>query len=109
VNILNINRMNLSTVLILYTDRASFYLDPEYQRQSDIWNLEKRQLLIDSIINGYDIPKLYFHKYPRPKKIRGNHYTYAIIDGKQRLESIWKFIDGGVPARSWHEDWRVDL
>jgi len=97
MSILNINKMTISSVLYLYTDRDTFFLTPEYQRQSDIWNLEKRQLLVDSIINGYDIPKLYFHKYPKPKVIKGKQYTHAIIDGKQRLESIWGYISGDFP------------
>jgi Protein of unknown function DUF262 len=69
-------------------------LDPPYQRMSDVWTLEKRQLLIDSILNGYDIPKIYFHKFSKPKTISGATFEYAIIDGKQRLESLWKFING---------------
>ncbi len=89
----SINKLLPNTVLYLYTERKSFDLNPVYQRQSDIWNIEKRQLLIDSIINGYDIPKLYFHKYPRPHRKGSHGYQYAIIDGKQRLESIWGFID----------------
>jgi Protein of unknown function DUF262 len=83
-----------SSVLFIYTERDSIQLDPEYQRAGDIWTLEKKQLLIDSIINGYDIPKIYFHEFSPPKKINGNTYRYSIIDGKQRLESLWGFIDG---------------
>ncbi len=62
----------------------------------DIWTLEKKQLLVDSILNGFDIPKLYFHKYIEPQldKETGQINRYAIIDGRQRLESIWGFIDG---------------
>ena len=66
---------------------------PSYQRQSELWNLEKKQLLIDSILNGYDIPKIYLHKFNKPKKIRGIEMQYAIIDGRQRLETIWGFLN----------------
>ena len=63
---------------------------PEYQRESGIWSPEKQQLFIDSILNKYDVPKLYLHD------LRGKHskYKFAIIDGKQRLHAIWDFIDG---------------
>jgi hypothetical protein len=70
--------------------------DGMYQRNGDIWSLEKQQLLIDSIINRYDIPKLYFHRYER-EKIRKTGKMYAIIDGRQRLETIVKFIEDGFP------------
>src|SRR5207249_3068261 len=31
---------------------------PEYQRQPKLWSVEKKQLLIDSILRDIDIPKL---------------------------------------------------
>lgn len=65
---------------------------------SEIWTLEKRQLLIDSILNEYDIPKLYLHGFHNMKSLPdGRQVKYAIIDGRQRLETIWNFIDGKFP------------
>ena len=93
----NLSSLTLNTVLLVYSERETIQLDPDYQRASDIWNLEKRQLLIDSIVNGYDIPKIYFHKFLKPLKKGKRTFHYAIIDGKQRLESIWRFIDGKFP------------
>jgi hypothetical protein len=78
----------------LYRTRNTIQTDPEYQRSSDIWTEEKKQLLIDTILNGFDVPKLYFHKFSTPLALDGGQYEYAIIDGKQRLESIWDFVDG---------------
>lgn len=83
-----------SSLLVVYSDRDEIQLDPEYQRIGGIWTVEKRQLLIDSLINGYDVPKLYFHEFVPAKKIGGKKYKYAIIDGKQRLQTIWDFING---------------
>ena len=87
--------MNNSAILRINAERNIIDTSPEYQRSSDIWTMEKRQLLIDSILNDYDIPKLYFHILPKPKKTQGGkEYIYAIIDGRQRLETIWSFIEG---------------
>ena len=83
-----------STVLYLYSDREHIKIDPEYQRMGDIWTTEKRQLLIDSILNGFDIPKIYLHKHSPPKIENNVPIKYSIIDGRQRLEAIWKFING---------------
>jgi hypothetical protein len=67
-------------------------------RRGDVWTREKKQLLIDSILNDYDIPKLYFHAISsRQKTAEGSKFDYAIIDGRQRLETIWSFIDDGFP------------
>jgi len=83
-----------STIQSIYSEWDSIVKDPPYQRNGDIWSLEKKQLLIDSIINRYDIPKLYFHRYER-EETRKTGKMYAIIDGRQRLESIVKFIEDG--------------
>lgn len=83
-----------SSILHLYSLRDSIWFDPPYQRASDVWPPEKRKLLIDSILNGYDVPKLYFHEFFPAKVIDGNRYKYAIVDGKQRLQTIFKFIEG---------------
>ena len=53
--------MNNSAIIRVNSDREHIDTSPTYQRNSEVWNLEKKQLLIDSILNEYDIPKLYFH------------------------------------------------
>ena len=82
------------TVVEMYAERQTINLDPPYQRQSDLWGAEKRQLLIDSIINNFDIPKFYLNDLTSRAASTGSVHTYAIIDGKQRLQAIWGFIDG---------------
>ncbi|WP_440985248.1 DUF262 domain-containing protein [Xanthomonas sacchari] len=83
-----------SSILHLYSLRESIWFDPPYQRMSDVWPLEKRQLLIDSILNGYDVPKFYFHEFFPAKVVAGKKFKYAIVDGKQRMETIFSFIEG---------------
>lgn len=83
-----------NSVWRLYRTRETIQTNPEYQRSSDIWTEEKKQLLIDTILNGFDVPKLYFHKFSTLAVSANKQYEYAIIDGKQRLEAIWEFIDG---------------
>jgi hypothetical protein len=89
-----------STVWTLYRMRDRIQIDPDYQRMSDIWTLDKRQGLIDTILNEFDVPKLYLHKFSQPLKKGGHSYDYAIIDGKQRLETMWAFIDGKIALAS---------
>lgn len=82
-----------STIQSIHADWDVIVKDPPYQRNGDVWALEKKQLLIDSIINRYDIPKIYFHKFDRDE-VRRTGKQYAVIDGRQRLETIVKFIEG---------------
>ena len=96
MNDFTLGKLPQSSLLVVYSDRAEIDVDPEYQRISGIWTHEKRQLLIDSLVNGFDVPKLYFHEFVPPKTKGGRTFRYAIIDGKQRLQTIWEFIDGSL-------------
>jgi hypothetical protein len=97
------NELNDSTVMMMYLDRDRIYLNPPYQRQSEVWTLYKKQLLIDSLINSFDIPKLYLHEYERAEIHGGALRKYAIVDGKQRLSAIWQFLKGAFPLSNQFE------
>lgn len=81
--------------------RSAIDDDPPYQRPSDAWSIGQRQRFIDSLINGYDVPKIYLHD------LRGRHPTrvYAVVDGKQRLNAIWSFLTDELPLA---DDFRVE-
>ena len=77
---------------------------PPEQREGKIWSLEQKQLLIDSIYNGFDIPKIYFREdYTNPA-------IWYLIDGQQRVGSIIEFLKNKfslstgvstIPERMW--------
>lgn len=74
------------------SDRVDF--DPIYQRYGNIWSPEKKKLLVDTIINGFDIPKFYFNYFIEENNILNpKKAIYAVIDGKQRLQVILDFMD----------------
>jgi len=58
-----VSQIPSSSILHMYSLRESIWFDPPYQRMSDVRPMDKRQLLIDSILNGDDVPKLYFHEF----------------------------------------------
>ena len=82
-----------ATIMLLHAERDEINLNPDYQRMGGVWTIAKKRLLIDSIINDYDIPKLYFHVLSQEEYRKSGH-RYAVIDGRQRLETIWSFMDG---------------
>lgn len=88
-------QMKENSILNIYSLKDQIDPEPEYQREGDLWNLYKQQLFIDSIITGFDVPKLYLHVLPKSEE--PDSKMYAIIDGKQRLETIWRFIDNVFP------------
>ncbi|MNW35520.1 hypothetical protein D3C74_125180 [compost metagenome] len=81
------------TVEELNNIRFEIQMDPTYQRNGAIWNPERKRLLIDSILQGYDIPKLYFRIFSPMEIIDGVKYRFAVIDGRQRIETILEFLD----------------
>lgn len=100
-----------STIMFLYSERETINLSPTYQRAGGVWTIEKRRLLIDSIINDYDIPKIYFHSLSNEMQSKLG-YKYAVIDGRQRLEAIWDFMDGKFVLSEdfeYQRDEKIDL
>lgn len=81
-----------STIMYLFSEKDRIDLAPDYQRSGGVWTRQKKQLLIDSILNDYDIPKIYFHTLSAPGSPR-QQYDYAVIDGRQRIETIWAFME----------------
>lgn len=63
--------------------RKKVITDPYYQRNY-VWNVEKATYFIESIFLGTEIPPLVFFKSDK----------IEIIDGKQRYETIEKFLNG---------------
>ncbi len=87
-----IGKSNVKTLIeLLRSDKID--KNPDYQRFGKLWSKDKKQLLIDSIINGYDIPKIYFHYLASSsREINESGKLLAIIDGKQRIEAIEDFL-----------------
>lgn len=61
-------------------------VDAEYQR-GIVWSEPQRQFLIDSILRRFDIPKIFLRRLPE-----GSPHLFDVIDGVQRLTSIWQFL-----------------
>lgn len=73
--------------------------EPPYQRLS-VWSEEKQSFFIDSLLRNYPVPPIFLHK-----KIDDStgKQTFDVIDGKQRLTSIIKYIQNEIPAISDNE------
>lgn len=65
-------------------------LDPQYQRGA-VWGRSRKALLIDSMLRGYDLPKIYLRETSRELE------TFEVVDGVQRLTSMDDFVNNEVP------------
>ncbi len=68
--------------------RSRINTNPDFQRPA-VWGKSQKQLLIDTILQEYDVPKLYW------RKTGSKPDTYDVVDGQQRLRAIWEFFDSG--------------
>lgn len=72
--------------LIGYFNEGKINLIPSFQR-GHVWPLAYRQGLLKNIVNIRPIPAIFLYK-----EAEGSKYSYNILDGKQRLESLLMFI-----------------
>lgn len=73
----------IKTALELYKMRS--FITPAIYQRGEVWSDDKKKLLIDSILRGIDIPKLYFFNV--------GDGTFEIVDGNQRMGTIVGFFD----------------
>lgn len=76
-------------------------MEPSYQRKGSLWGDRDKAFLIDSIINGFDVPKIYLSDFTIINSaLNEKNRQYAVIDGRQRLESIFAFFGDKIPLNS---------
>lgn len=92
-----IRNFDARTLSWWYDQRDSIDMNPSYQRKGRLWSAKDKSYLIDSILNGFDMPKIYladFTFFNSP--LNENRRPYAVVDGKQRFEAMFDFIEGKV-------------
>ena len=90
------------------------YLIPEFQR-GYVWNAEQVKGFIKSLYQGYPSGSFLIWKTEKPSEIRGKKtennliYKKLILDGQQRLTTIYTIFKGKTP--DWYEgvSLRTDL
>lgn len=67
---------------------AGFLVNRRYQRKL-VWSIEEKRAFIDSLKSGYPVPLFLFAELPH-----GSETIFEIIDGMQRLNAIFAFLEG---------------
>lgn len=66
--------------------------NPEYQR-GIVWGTDQKRKLIDSVLRGYPLPKIYLHHVQT--SIAGlKSEGLEVIDGQQRINALHEFAEG---------------
>lgn len=116
----------------MYFDCGDLFLSPEEYQRENAWNLSQKQLLIDTIFRGMDIPKFYLWRIDQHTLANGypngemkQHYkrilehkrrendevdphVFEVVDGQQRIRTILEYMDAKPKNAlcyrgSWHE------
>ena len=74
-------------------------LIPSFQRNY-VWTKDGASMFIDSLLRGLPTPSLFFYE-EKPRK-------YLVIDGQQRLLSLYYFIRGVFPDNKQHQNVKID-
>lgn len=72
----------------------SIDITPHYQRR-DRWHVEKQSALIESFLLNIPVPPVYLSE--------DEYGTYTVIDGKQRITSIYDFLSGKFKLKGLKE------
>lgn len=74
-----------------YTVKKQLILDVDFQRNT-VWTPKQKCELIESILMGLPLPIFYFKQQ--------NNSTYVVVDGKQRLSTLFEFLDNKFALKS---------
>ena len=77
--------------LVAYFRDSAINLSPAFQR-GHVWTPKLRKGLLGNILQGKPVPSIFLYK-----KASGEKNVFAILDGKQRLESILLYIGNERP------------
>ncbi|MBW3198133.1 DUF262 domain-containing protein [Marinobacter nauticus] len=77
-------------------------LDPPYQRRS-VWNQDFKDYFIDTLLLDYPAPALFLYEEISADGLA----TYHVVDGKQRLTTIFEFVNDEFPVSEKAEKTKI--
>lgn len=78
------------STIVQQIERGNIDMDPKFQRRS-AWDVQRKSHLIESLIIGLPIPNLVL------AESRDKRGKFIVIDGKQRLSSLFDFMSEKAP------------
>ncbi len=83
-----------------WNSKGNLVLAPKFQRRA-VWNPKARSYLLDTIIRGKPIPKIYMRQ-----RLEAQTKTIIreVVDGQQRLRSVLSFLKDEFPVDRAHSE-----
>lgn len=73
-------------------------LSPDFQRRG-VWTRPAKSFLMDTILRGKPMPKVII-----TQELRGQSTLRTVVDGQQRLRSIFEYVSGGFSILASQND-----
>lgn len=80
-------------------NRKETLLSPKFQRRP-VWEYKAKSYLIDSILSGFPIPRIFI----REKTSLDMSAIREIVDGQQRLKTIFDYLNDGFKISRVHNE-----
>ena len=76
--------------ILSWMDEKTLSINREYQRSNKVWTTPAKAYLIDTILRGYPIPKIYLRTRIDSRTRRAYR---EVVDGQQRLVAIRSYVN----------------
>jgi hypothetical protein len=80
--------------LLVWQQQGTLVLSPKFQRRP-VWSTGAKSYLIDTILRGFPVPPLHV----RLSEARSGGILREVIDGQQRLRTLFDFYEGKLRLR----------
>ncbi|WP_143739767.1 DUF262 domain-containing protein [Micrococcus luteus] len=81
-----------------WSESGQLVLSPRFQRR-EVWTETARSYLMDTIIRGLPIPKVFIRQIIDPSSGKS---VREVVDGQQRLRTILSYVNDGFVIRRGH-------
>lgn len=78
--------------------KGKIILQPKFQRR-EVWSNKARSYLIDTIVRGLPVPKVYIRQ---KIDLNTKRSIREVVDGQQRLKAVFDFLDGNIVISKIH-------
>jgi Protein of unknown function DUF262 len=99
-----LNSVSTNFTIADYTsgmDHGDILVNKEYQRSDQVWPLAARSYLIETILKGFPVPKLYLYQVT---DVKSRKTRKEIVDGQQRSTAIRDFANDNLRLSKSAED-----
>lgn len=84
----HVDLSGLKEQLEMFSNRYQLDMNPNFQR-GHVWDESRQIKLVEYILKGGKIPDILFNRHD---------FKMVLVDGKQRLTAILKFLDNELPV-----------